>query len=455
MGERARRRSGAPAKGPAATDARHPPRAFRLPLPPAPFPLLVATAILLLTVALIVAQPRGLHEAWAAGGGAATLLLLGLATPADLWRVAREVADVLLFLVGMMALSAAVERSGLFDLLAIRTARAARGSGLALFLGLFALGFAITALLSLDVTVIVLTPIVAALVARLGVRPLPFLFVCTFVANNGSLLFPISNLTNLLAYNLLGLGFAGFAARMALPQLAALAANVAVFLMLFRRDLPRRFEPAALPRRPLDLDDRYLRAATLALGLVLVALFACGLLGWPIAPPALIGGAALAALAVRRRKATPLALAREVAWGLIPFVIGMFVVIRAAQQAWLAALGDQLTLARHDLPALLAMAFGTALGANVVNNIPMIGAAIGLLARADPAAREPLALAAVLGTNLGPTITPFGSLATMLWLTTIRRRGHPLPTLAYVQVGLLTAPPTLLAATLALWLTLR
>ena len=417
--------------------------------------LIATTAILLLAIGLIILQPRGLNEAWAAGGGAAALLLLGFATPRDLWHVTREVADVLLFLIGMMALTAAVERSGLFDILAIRTARAARGSGIALFVGIFLLGFAITALLSLDVTVIVLTPIVYALVYRLGVKPLPFLFVCTFIANNGSLLFPISNLTNLLAYGLLGLSFTGFAARMLLPQLAALAVNIGLFLFLFRRDLPRRFDPDDLPRRPVGLDLDYLYAAALGLGLVLLALFACGLLGWPIAPPALIGGAMLALLAIRWRKATPRTLAREISWSLVPFVIGMFLVIRSAQHYWLAEFGDRLTLSAHHLPALLAMAFGTAFGANLVNNIPMIGAVIGLLGNADPAAREPLALAAVLGTNLGPTVTPFGSLATMLWLTTIRRKGEHLTTISYMKIGAITAPTTLLAAVLALWLVLR
>jgi arsenical pump membrane protein len=419
-------------------------------------PALIATsAILLLAIGLIILQPRDLNEAWAAIGGAAAMLLFGFATPLDLWHVTREVTDVLLFLIGMMALTAAVERSGLFDLLAIRTARAARGSGTALFVGVFLLGFVITALLSLDVTVIVLTPIVYALVYRLGIKPLPFLFVCTFIANNGSLLFPISNLTNLLAYGLLGLSFTGFAARMLLPQLVALAVNIGLFFVIFRRDLPQHFDPADLPRRPVGLDLDYLRAATVGLGLVLAALFACGLLGWPIALPALLGGATLAAIAVTRHKATARELAREVSWSLVPFVIGMFLIIRSAQHVWLAEFGDRLTLARFDLPALLLMAFGTGVGANLINNIPMIGAAIGLLARATPAAREPLALAAVLGTNLGPTVTPFGSLATMLWLTIVRRRGETLTTLTYMKVGAITAPTTLLAATLALWLVLR
>jgi arsenical pump membrane protein len=133
----------------------------------------------------------------------------------------------------------------------------------------------------------------------------------------------------------------------------------------------------------------------------------------------------------------------------------MFTVIRGAERVWLARINGGPTLAAHGLGNLLAVAFGTALGANLVNNIPMIGAAIGVLDHAAPAAREPLALAAVLGANLGPTVTPFGSLATLLWLTIVRRKGEQLSTLGYMRVGALTAPPTLLAATIALWMVLR
>lgn len=413
------------------------------------------TAILFLTIALIVIRPRGLDEAWAAVGGAVAMLLCRFVSFGDLAQVTREVADVLLFLVGMMILTAVVERSGLFDLLALWTARAARGSGPLLFIGVFLLGFAITALLSLDVTVLVLTPIVYALAARLRVKALPYLFVCAFVANTGSLLLPISNLTNLLAYGLLGLGFANFARLMFWPQIVALAVNIGAFFLIFRRDLPRRFDRRSLPSGPEGMDPRFLRVSAVTLGLVLLALVVAGVRAWPIAIPALLGGVALAMIAIGWRKVAPRAIVSEVSWSLIPFIIGMFTLIRGVERAWLAQLGGGPTFANHGLPDLLLVAFGTGIGANLVNNIPMIGAAIGLLGNATPAAREPFALAAVLGANLGPTVTPFGSLATLLWLTIIRRKGEQLSTLAYMRVGILTAPPTLLAATLVLWLVLR
>ncbi len=417
--------------------------------------LLSASAIVAITIALIIIQPRGLNEAWAATGGALAMLLCGFATLGDLARVTREVSDVLLFLVGMMTLTAAVERSGLFDLLALRTARAARGSGILLFLGIFGLGFAITALLSLDVTVLVLTPIVYALTARLRIAPLPYLFVCALIANVGSLLLPISNLTNLLAYGLLGLSFAHFARLLALPQLAALVATIGLLYLLFRRQIPRRFDPTDLPERPEGAEPGFLRLAALVLMVVLAALLIVGTLGRPIALPALLGGAIMGAIAVRRGAATVRTLAGDVSWSLLPFVIGMFTIIRGAERIWLDRLGGGVNLSTGGLPDLLRIGFVAASGANLINNIPMIGALIGLLGNAAPPVREPLALAALLGVNLGSIVTPFGSLATLLWLAIIRRKGVQLSSLGYMRVSIVIAPPTLLSATLALWLVLR
>ena len=417
-------------------------------------PLIGASAIVVATIALIIIQPRGLNEAWAAVGGALAMLLCGFATLGDLARVTREVSDVLLFLVGMMVLTAAVERSGLFDLLALRTARAARGSGVLLFLGIFGLGFAITALLSLDVTVLVLTPIVHALAVRLKIAPLPYLFICALIANVGSLLLPISNLTNLLAYGLLGLSFASFARLMLLPQFVALIPTIGLLYFLFRRQIPRTFDPTDLPEGPEGAEPRFLRLAALVLAAVLVALLLAGALGWPIAAPALLGGALMGGIAIRRGAATVPALARDVSWSVLPFVIGMFTIIRGAERIWLGRLGG-VNLGDGGLVDLLVVGFASAFGANLINNIPMIGALIGLLGNAAPPAREALALAALLGVNLGSIVTPFGSLATLLWLAIIRRKGEKLSSLGYMRVSIAIAPPTLLVATLALWLVLR
>src|SRR5690606_19080661 len=161
----------------------------------------IVAAVVSATLLLILMRPRGISEAWIALGGALALLATGVVDLSELPDIAGESLDVLLFLLGMMTLTGIVERAGIFDLLAESCARAARGSGRRLYVLLFLLGAVVTALLSLDVTVIVLTPIVYAVTRRRGLDPLPFLFATAFVANTASLALPVSNLTNLLLFD--------------------------------------------------------------------------------------------------------------------------------------------------------------------------------------------------------------------------------------------------------------
>jgi arsenical pump membrane protein len=410
--------------------------------------LALSAGIFLLTLALMFARPRDLNEAVSAGIGALLMLLLRLATPQDVLDVLGETANVLLFLLGMMIVTCVAERSGVFDALAGAAARTARGSGRLLLVNVFVLGALITAFLSLDVTVIVLTPIVYAVTVRLDIDPVPYLFACAFVANTASLFLPVSNLTNILMYDLLHLSFARFVATMFLPNLAALAVNIGIFFVLFRSRIAARFaaRPALSDRPPGFV------AASIGLAAVLIALLVFGLRALPLAIPALVGALALGGYALARRTATSRVLAESVAWPLFPFVIAMFVIIRGVERAWLPHLGGLPT--GSDLPTLLGIAFGTALGANLINNIPMVAAMIRLLQAATPIP-VPAAFATLIGTNIGPSIITFGSLATMLWLSLVRTRGLDVSARSYLRVGLLTTPPMLLAATFTLWAVLK
>ncbi|MCA1724973.1 MAG: hypothetical protein LC748_12140, partial [Thermomicrobia bacterium] len=235
--------------------------------------LLLSAAVFLLTLALIFLRPRGMNEATGASVGAVVMLALRLATPGDCAHILAETANVLLFLLGMMLVTGVVEHAGVFDALAVRAARLSRGDGRLLLLNVFLLGTLVTAFLSLDVTIIVVTPIVYALAERLAIEPLPYLFACAFVANTASLFLPISNLTNILIYDLLHLSFVQFARVMFLPNLAALAVNIGVFFALFRRQLPRRFATTALTD---DAAPPGFAIAAVGLGAVLVGLLAFG-----------------------------------------------------------------------------------------------------------------------------------------------------------------------------------
>lgn len=412
-------------------------------------PWLVLLAIAA-TLAAIVLRPRGVGEAWAAAGGAAAMLALGAVGPAEAWDAAQGTADVLLFLLGMMALTWLVEQAGVFDRLAEGVAGLARGSGVLLLVLVFLLAAAVTAFLSLDVTVLLLTPVVFSLAARRRLDAVPFVFACTFVANTGSLVLPISNLTNLLVYDRLHLGFAPFAGRMWLPNLVAVGVNLAVFLWLFRARIPRRFGDADGETPEADW---WFWVAAFVLTATLAGLVGLGLTHRPLAWAPLAGSGLLAAVGLGGRRVGPRPLLGGISWPLFVFVLGMALVVRGFERAWLDRLDVRLP---SDIgPAMLVAVGGTALGSNVVNNVPMTLLSLPLVARADPAVRDALAYGALVGANIGPTLTTYGSLATMLWLALVRKRGLDVSTAEYVKVALLTTPLVLVAATLALWWTLR
>ncbi len=320
---------------------------------------------------------------------------------------------------------------------------------------MFLLGTAITSTLSLDTTAVILTPLVLAFVARLHLPARPYIFACAFVANTASLLLPVSNLTNLLFAGAFHLPFGGFVARMALPQAAAIAVNYACFRHLFRRELPPTFDASLLPE-PMSVvpHQGYFRGAVSILALVL--------LGYFFAPfarlqPFEIGftGCLLLALWGLHTRQIGLKIVREIAWPLFPFVVGLFVLVRGVENLGLAAraAGWLTLLGSHPLATALWTAGGAGLASNVVNNIPA-----ALLARSilQTAHASPIAVySALLGTNIGPNLTLFGSLATMLALTTARRKGENIRGLDFFQVGLRVTPWVLLASVLALWLTFQ
>ena len=409
-----------------------------------------------LTLAGVLTRPRGLSEAWFAAIGGVLMLAAGLVSPAAAWQVTRESGDVLLFLLFLMALSALVDTSGFFDWAATLAARAAKGDARRLLTLVFVLGAAITTLLSLDTTALLLTPLVWAVASRANLPLKPYLFACAFVANIASSALPVSNLTNLLAFSAIGDSTLRYALLMTPPTVGASLVTLWVLRLAYRREIPERFDASAFPD-PLDAVPNlpYFRVTLIVLGLTLVGYFAVpALLGWPLWTVAAASAVALLAAGkwLRRVRARTIAL-RGVAWSVFPFVIGMFVVIRGVEGVGLAAwLGGVLReVGGETLPGrLFAAAFGAALGANVVNNIPMCLLSLTALAAQGKASLY----AAVLGVNLGPNVTVVGSLATMLWRATLAQRGVEVTPAELAKAGLLVTVPALVVATLLLWLML-
>ena len=399
-------------------------------------------------LALVIARPRGASEAWWTVLAAASMLALHLVTPQQAIDVMRSGSSAISFLVALLWLSHVVRKSGFFDWAAERCARLAAGDAHALFRNTFVLGAMVTATLSLDTTAVILTPIVIALVKRLGLPLTPYVLACALVSNVGSLLLPVSNLTNILFVDAFHTPFSEFTLRMAAPQIVAWTMTFGLLRWRFRRELPARFVDD-MPSVELVPHAGYFRACTTVLALVLVG---CFLAPWTNVPPyavAFAGAALLTLVGLFTRRVT-IGSITEVSWSVVPFVLALFVAVRGVESLGIVDAAAAI-VARTSVgsPArLFLVAGGTALASNVINNLPATLVARSVLEAlpADPAS----ALAALIGADVGSTITPFGSLATMLVLTLARREGAVVPTRDVVTFGLWATPLLVLAATLSL-----
>jgi len=410
--------------------------------------------VFILTLALILIRPRGLNEAWATVAGGILMLILRLESPGQAWQTVSQGSNVLLFLLGLLILSDLLRASGFFEWAAIHAARSAGGDGRALYRNVFLLGAVTTAFLSLDTTAVILTPVVLSFVGRLKLTVRPFLLACAFVANTGSLLLPVSNLTNLLFVSAFHWSFGQFTLRMALPQIAALLVNYWLFRRLFANDLPDRFELDSLSK-PKDVlrDGPYFYGAVTVLLLVLIGYFVGSLIHVQPYAIALTGCVVLLCWGIWRKQ-VGISIVREISWPIFPFVIGLFVVVRGVENLGLAGLAARglATVGHSALAQDLGAAFGAGIGSNIVNNIPMALLSISALHHgASPAAEY----GSLLGCNLGPNLTVAGSLATMLVITSARRHGEDVGARDFFGTGLRVTPLILLAAGLALWVSLK
>jgi arsenical pump membrane protein len=411
-------------------------------------------AIFAATLALVIIRPRGWNEAWWTILGAAMMLLFRLENFRQAWQTTfadSNIRSVLLFLFALLLFSALLERSGFFEWAAIRAAGLAEGDGRWLYRNVFLLGAFVTATLSLDTTAIILTPLVLAFVQRLDLPARPYIFACAFVANAASLPLPVSNLTNLLFAGAFHLSFGSFALHMLAPQAACLVANYFLFRAIFRRQLPEKFDVERLPKSSSAVKDKsYFLAAVTISGLVLLSYFAVPFLHIEPYVIALCGCACLGFWGIVRRQLN-FALLRGIAWPIFPFVIGLFVVMRGIENLGISQVGIFWVsrIGANTLTAILTMAGGMAVAANAVNNIPSALLAIKVLQAAH--VHRELLYAALLGTNIGPNVTLFGSLATILVLTISRKKGEEVTGLEFLKVGIIVTPVVIGTAVLALW----
>jgi arsenical pump membrane protein len=402
-----------------------------------------ALLALVATLAAAVVRPRYAPD-WAVAAGCAVLLVVfGVLSLDDARDAAGDLGPTLGFLAALLLLADGCRVAGLFDALGAAIAAGARGRPRRLLAMVFVAAAGTTAVLSLDATVVLLTPVVFATAARLRISARPHVYACSHLANSASLLLPVSNLTNLLAFDRSGLSFARFTALMALPWLAALAVEWVVLARAFRSDLedPReeravRAEAAPVPR--------------FALGVVAATLVGFALSSLVGLAPVWVAAAGALALAVRERRG-PVALVRAAEPPFLVFVLGLAIVVRAAGDHGLQSAVDALVPHGSGLFALLAIAALAAVVANLVNNLPATLIVLPVVAASGPAP----VLAMLIGVNVGPNLTYVGSLATLLWRRVLHAHDESTDLGEFLKLGALTVPPALVACTLALWLASR
>ncbi|MDN3567137.1 arsenic transporter [Paeniroseomonas aquatica] len=398
----------------------------------------------------VILRPFGWPEFVWAAAGAILLVLLGLLPwPEALAGVARG-TDVYLFLVGMMLLAELARQEGLFDWLAARAARLAKGSATRLFTLVFAVGTLVTAFLSNDATAVVLTPAVAAVArAAKAQNPLPYLLVCAFIANAASFVLPISNPANLVIYGRQMPPLLDWLPRYALPSLAAILATYAVLWLTQRQALRA---PVATDIAVPTLSPGGRMAALGILGTAAVLLTASAL-GADLGLPTFLAGLAAAGLVLLRSDCGPLTVLRGIAWGVLPLVAGLFVLVEALQRTGVTAVlaGLLQDLVRHSVTEATWIAGGAlAIGTNLVNNLPagLVAGRVVELAQVP----EPVRAAVLIGVDLGPNLSVTGSLATILWLIALRREGVVVTAWQFLKLGALVMPPALILAIAAVFL---
>jgi arsenical pump membrane protein len=414
-------------------------------------------------LAVAVIRPRRIPEAAVAVPAAGLLLATGALSLASVRSETRQLLPVLGFLAAVLVLGRLCQDEGLFSAAGARLARLSRGRPARLLAGVFWLSSVTTAVLSLDTTVVLLTPVVAETVRQQRMRPKPHLYACTHLANTASLLLPVSNLTNLLAFAVMrgdgeagGVSLVRFGELMAVPWAAAIAVEYLVFRRFFASDLAAPVTTAAGGPRPGPGPGEPAASPVPLFALLTVA---ATLAGFAIASSAgvspawaALGGACL--LAGRRLVAGQLTLGRLVRSAALPFllfVLGLGIVVVAVVDHGFGGVVTRLLPGGTSLLALLAVAGIAAALANLVNNLPAVLVLLTAVAGGPPGR----VLAVLIGVNLGPNLTYAGSLATLLWRRILRERDHEPDLGEFTRLGLLTVPAGLLVATLALWAALR
>lgn len=425
--------------------------------------MLVASAIFLLTLVLVIWQPRGLGIGWSAILGAGLALLTGVVHPGDIPIVWQIVWNATATFIAVIIISLLLDESGFFEWAALHVARRGNGRGRLLFTWIVLLGAMVAALFANDGAALILTPIVIAMLLALGFSrgaTLAFVMAAGFIADAASLPLIVSNLVNIVSADFFNLGFTQYAAVMVPVNLVAIAATLVILHLFFRKDIPAVYDVSLLkePKEAIR-DARTFKAGWLVLLLLLVGFFGLEPLGVPVSLVAAVGALILFAVAKIGHSINTGKVLRGAPWQIVIFSLGMYLVVYGLRNAglthYLSALLNQ--LAQQGLwVSTLGTGFLAAFLSSVMNNMPtvLIGALSIDGSVASGVIKEAMVYANVIGSDLGPKITPIGSLATLLWLHVLSQKNITITWGYYFRVGIVMTIPVLFITLAALALRL-
>ncbi|MDC8756916.1 arsenic transporter [Janthinobacterium fluminis] len=421
--------------------------------------MLTAFLIFASTLIFVIWQPRGLGIGWSAAAGAVVALLAGVIHTADIPVVWHIVWNATSTFVAVIIISLLLDKAGFFEWAALHVARWGRGNGKRLFVLLVLLGAAVAALFANDGAALILTPIVIAMLRALRFPPkatLAFVMAAGFIADTSSLPLVVSNLVNIVSADYFNIGFARYAAVMVPVNLVAVAATLGVLLCFFHKDIPANYELAQLKAPEEAIHDRAtFLTGWWVLGLLLVGFFWLERLGVPISAVAAVGAILLLIVAARGHKISTREVVRNAPWQIVVFSLGMYLVVYGLRNAGLTGYltGMLNACAGYGVwGAALGTGFITAILSSIMNNMPtvLIGALSIDATTSQGAVREAMVYANVIGSDLGPKITPIGSLATLLWLHVLSSKDIQISWAYYFRVGIVLTLPVLLITLAAL-----